>query len=506
MKKIELRSSIDGFMAPALLLVLTVSLALVTPAHAQFTLKQISTDTFTDPDAQHATEVEPDTFAFGNTIVSGFQVARIYGGGGADVGFSTSTDGGKSWTAGFLPGLTVNFMGGSFSAASDAAVAYDAAHGQWLISTLPIGNNDLVAVNRSQDGLNWGTAIMVTSTINSDKNWITCDSTPTSPFYGHCYVEWDSPALGDLVFMSTSTDGGLTWSPATRPPGNLAGIGGQPLVQPNGTVVVPIVDLNTGGLSAFSSTNGGSSWGSAVTISNLIEHGEAGGIRSSGLPSAGVDGAGNIYVVWSDCRFRKNCAANDLVISSSSNGTTWTKAARIPMVPTSSPVDIFIPGLGVNPATSGSSAQLALTTYAYSKTNCTFSTCQLYVAFTTSSDGGQTWTAAKVLAGPMSLSWLPNTFSGYMVADYLGTSYVNGNPFGVFAVAKAPSNGVFNQEMYTTTTPLLVSANEPRFSSANDKPIPGVKSDMPKRKYYDLDGEYPIPRSKKAALRKSASK
>lgn len=501
MKKMQLRSSVIRSLVPALLLVLTISLALVAPAHAQFTLTQISTDTFTDPDAQHSTEVEPDAFGFGNTIVSAFQVGRIYSGGGSDVGFATSTDGGKTWTNGYLPGLTVNYMGGTNSAASDAVVAYDAAHGVWLICTLPIGNNDLVAVNRSQDGVNWGTPIMVTSTINSDKNWITCDSNSSSPFYGHCYVEWDSPANGDLVYMSTSTDGGLTWSPAARPAGSLFGIGGQPLVQPNGTVVVPIVNLSNGDMAAFTSTNGGSSWTKAVTISTVIEHAEAGGIRSAGLPTAGVDGAGNIYVVWSDCRFRTSCTANDLVLSTSSNGTTWTKPTRIPMVPTSSAVDIFIPGLGVNPATSGSTAQLAVTTYAYSNTNCTFSTCRLYLAFTTSANGGKTWTAAKVLAGPMSLSWLPNTFSGYMVADYLGTSYVNGNPYGVFAVAKAPSAGVFNQEMYTTTTPLVVAANEPRFSSANDKPIPGVKSDMPKRKYYDLDGEYPIPQkaAKKAA-------
>ena len=71
----------------------------------------------------------------------------------------------------------------------------------------------------------------------------------------------------------------------------------------------------------------------------------------------------------------------------------------------------------------------------------------------------------------MKVTWLPNTFSGYMVADYLGTSYVNGNAFGVFAVAKAPVNGVYNQGMYTTTTPLEMAANEPTFSSAADKPV-----------------------------------
>lgn len=477
------------------------------PAHAQFTLTRISSDTFGNSvPGQHATEVEPDTYAWGDTIVSGFQVARIYSGGGADVGFATSTDGGKTWTNGLLPGLTVNYNGGTYSAASDAAVVYDAAHGVWLICTLPIGNNDVVAVSRSQDGITWGNPIAVTN-INADKNWITCDNTATSPFYGHCYAEWDSPASGDLVFMSTSTDGGLTWGAAKNTADTLYGIGGQPLVQPNGTVVVPIVNLSTNGMSSFSSTDGGASWGKSVSVATILEHQEAGNLRSTSLPTAGVDGAGIVYVIWSDCRFRKNCAANDLVLSTSSDGVTWTAPARIPMVPVSSAVDVFIPGLGVDPTTSGSAAHLTLTTYAYANTNCSTSTCQLYVGFSTSQNGGKTWTAGKVLGGPMKVTWLPNTYSGYMVADYLGTSYVQGQPFGVFAVAKAPSGGVFNQAMYTTTAPLLAAANEPTFSSAADQPVPGVKSDKPARKFYDLDNEYPIPPSAKAKdLRKSAKK
>ena len=38
------------------------------------------------------------------------------------------------------------------------------------------------------------------------------------------------------LYMSTSTDGGLTWGPKKTP--STSGIGGQPVVQPNGTVVV----------------------------------------------------------------------------------------------------------------------------------------------------------------------------------------------------------------------------------------------------------------------------
>src|SRR5256884_9353575 len=114
---------------------LLFALATTISAFASVSLLQLSSDTFTNPDSQHATEVEPDTFAFGSTIVSAFQVGRFFNGGASDVGFATSTNGGATWTSDFLPGITI-FQGGSFSAASDAAVAYDAAHGIWIICTL----------------------------------------------------------------------------------------------------------------------------------------------------------------------------------------------------------------------------------------------------------------------------------------------------------------------------------------------------------------------------------
>ena len=76
---------------------LAVSLALAWPAGAQNSIVRISTDTLTNTDSVHKTEVEHDSFAWGNTIVSAFHVARrpgSIGWGSGDVGFSTSTDGG----------------------------------------------------------------------------------------------------------------------------------------------------------------------------------------------------------------------------------------------------------------------------------------------------------------------------------------------------------------------------------------------------------------------------
>ena len=95
-------------------------------------LVKLSTDTFTNSTSQHATEVEPSSFSFGSTVISSFQVGRIHGGGGADIGYATSTDGGLTWTNGFLPGITTFQGNGTNSAVSDTNVAYDPKHGRYV--------------------------------------------------------------------------------------------------------------------------------------------------------------------------------------------------------------------------------------------------------------------------------------------------------------------------------------------------------------------------------------
>ncbi|HEX8814730.1 MAG TPA: sialidase family protein [Terriglobales bacterium] len=443
-------------------------------AHGQFTLVKISSDSFTNSASQHKTEVEPDTYSWGSTMMAAFQVARIFGGGGADLGFSISTDGGKTWTQGYLPGLTENYKGGTFSAASDASVVYCAKYGVWLISSLPIESSggDDVAVSRSSDGIHWGKLIMVDTTGLDDKNWITCDNNAKSPYYGNCYVEWDQVDGSGDVLISTSTDGGQTWSAGKGSSDGAQGLGGEPIVQPNGRLVVPFLSFGDG-IEAFSSTNGGKSFSSTTLISQANVFQDDSGLRSSGLPlpSSGIDGGGKLYVAWSDCSFRKNCSSNDIVFSTSLNGSTWAKPQRIPIDPLTSTVDHFIPGLGVDRSTSFATAHLTSTYYYFPDAGCTQSGCKLNVGFTTSTDGGKHWTQGQKLAGPMEISWLPSTFSGNMVADYLSTSYVNGNPFGVFVVAEKPVDGVFKQAAYTTAEPLLVAADEPRFSSRGEKQV-----------------------------------
>jgi hypothetical protein len=69
-----------AFAAALALLAAALTLISTTAVYANVALTLVSTDPFTNPNSQHRTEVEPDTFTFGSTIVSVFQTGRIYGG------------------------------------------------------------------------------------------------------------------------------------------------------------------------------------------------------------------------------------------------------------------------------------------------------------------------------------------------------------------------------------------------------------------------------------------
>jgi len=413
----------------------------------------ISSDPYTNPTSQHRTQVEPDSFGYGDTVVAAFQTGRFNAGGGAsNIGWATTTNAGHSWTNGVLPATTV-YEGGPWPRISDPAVAYDPLHDVWMISALvftttstPFGSPSAILTSRSTDGgLTWGSPVTTSLGQSNfyDKNWIACDTWPLSPHYGNCYTEWDDFGQGNTILMSTSTDGGLTWSAPAHPPG-ATGLGGQPVAQPNGNVVVPYE--GGAGISSFRSTDGGATWEQPVLVSSVVDHGVAGNLRTSPLPSAEVDAAGKVYVVWQDCAFRTNCTSNDIVLSTSTDGTTWTQKARIPIDQVTSGIDHFIPGIAVDRSTSGSTARLALAYYYYPVAACNTSTCDLTVGFTSSTDAGATWSQPRTVAGPLKLAWVAQTDQGPMVGDYISTSFAGGPlAFPVFAIAKPPESGTFNE-------------------------------------------------------------
>jgi hypothetical protein len=407
---------------------------------------QVSSDPYTAPPAQHRTEAEVASAAHGSTAVAVLMAGIFTDVGSQGIGWATSTNGGSSWSSGFLPGITVyNTPAGPYDRVADPAVAYDAAHGVWLASSLGITGTQgaAVLVSRSADGTTWGNPVPVAAETGADKPWVACDGGPGSPSYGSCYAVWDDQPLGDQPRISTSTDGGLTWgTPSAISTQGAFGL--QPLVQPNGSLVVVADNASQTAIGAF--VRGATGWGGFNTIATVQQASDPGSMRAGPLPSAALDGGGRAYVSWRDCRFQRGCKANDVVMASSANGVSWSAVSLVTADGTG--VGHLIPALGADPATSGATARLGVAYYYFPSAGCATSACQLDVGFRSSSNGGSTWSANVQQAGPMSPTWLASTSGGYFAGDYVSTSFLNGHACVFFAGATAPSGGLLNEAIF----------------------------------------------------------
>jgi hypothetical protein len=415
---------------------------------------KLSADPYSKDSSQHQTEVEPSSYAYGTTIVDTFQAGRYIDVGSSNIGWATSTNGGTTWQKGFLPGTT-KLMGGPYDRITDPSVTYDARHHTWMIATVVFLETQsglaapAVLVSLSTNGGTvWNNPITIADTGNNgglDKDWITCDNSPTSPYYGNCYTQWDDYTRGDLIEISTSTDGGRNWSEAKTTADSATGTSGYPLVQPNGTVIVPISNAHETEIIVFRSINGGASWTRTVPLTQVTSFSSNAYFRDNILLTPQVDHAGKVYLVWVDCRFELNCQGNDLVMTTSPDGLTWSPVERIPIAARGSGTNYYVSGFGIDETTSGVTAHLGLTFYYY-PANC-FNNCSLSVGFVSSINGGSSWSTKIRLGGPIPGSWIAQ--GNNKVGDYIATSFCNGRAFPIFALATAPSGGHFNEAMYT---------------------------------------------------------
>ena len=63
-----------------------LGLVVVSSVSAASVLPQpISSDPYTNTSSQHKTQVEPDSFGYGNTIVATFQTGRFFDGGASNI-------------------------------------------------------------------------------------------------------------------------------------------------------------------------------------------------------------------------------------------------------------------------------------------------------------------------------------------------------------------------------------------------------------------------------------
>ena len=222
------------------------------------------------------------------------------------------------------------------------------------------------------------------------------------------------------------------------------GLGGQPVAQPNGNVIVP---YEGGAASVAPVDRRRRHVAGLVPVSQRVtDHGVAGNLRTSPLPSAEVDAEGKVYVVWQDCRFRSGLRVERHRHDHLDGRAAWTAVVRIPIDATTSGVDHFIPGIAVDRSTSGSTARLALGVLLLPGRRVHREHMRPHGRFRLLDRRWDDVDAAAQVAGPFKLAWIAQTDQGPMVGDYISTSFAGGPlAFPVFAIAKPPVNGVFNE-------------------------------------------------------------
>jgi hypothetical protein len=415
-------------------------------ANCEVVSRQLSRDLRRDPFAQHETQVEPDSFSFGGTTVAVFQSGRYADGGSTMIGFATSRNGGRTWRSGFLPGLTRHSPRPRAAArVSDPSVAFDAVHGVWLAVSLVFDQSFTeLAVNRSGDGVHWGAPLSAARAeggdLAYDKEWIACDNWPASRWRGRCYLSY-TDLRSHRIVTRFSVDGGRTWSAAVGSPAEprREAVGALPVVRPDGMLVVVFLDYPS--IVYTRSANGGRSFTPGRPLASAVAK-DISRMRESPLPSADVVADGRVYVTWHACDDSGDCRMDDVVMSVSASGTSWSKPVHLPAIGRTRR-DSFAPAIAADPAAGGG---LAVLYYSIGPS----SSIQAWLL--RSDDGGTTWAApVRLTSQGVRRSWIAETGAGAFLGDYFSVSFTSGTPLPVFSDATRPVRGRLRQAIFATT-------------------------------------------------------
>lgn len=392
----------------------------------------VSTDFLITPDEtgyQPETQTEPYVAANPEReghLVAVYQEGRFYDGAARALGFAVSTNGGRQWRRGLLPGLTSS----AFPRASDPWVAFGPGGRVYYASLVVSGGvlgdtapRTAVLLSSSGDGgETWADPVTVYQGNNefNDKEAVVADTRDDSPYKGRVYVAWMTIGNGYNLRMASSSDDGQTFSPPTSIRSDGLNIGIVPLVGPGGVVHAVWQHATRLGPNNFvdfrvttaRSDDGGATWSAPVDIAapSLLEVPD---LRTgSGIPSAAIDPRnGNLYVTWQDDRFSPG--VSQVVLSRSTDGgRTWSAPKLIAGGPKKAPS--FTSALAVN-----GKGELGVSFYSLRNDRSRRYLSDTYIVF--SKNGGQTFgPARRVSRSTFDTRFAAVTFGGFFLGDYQG--------------------------------------------------------------------------------------
>ncbi len=295
-------------------------------------------------------------------------------------GIYLSSDGGVTWTNHGLLDDQASWAGKGVISDGDPVIAFGPkpdGHGGYsyangarayyssLATITSLKGFEYIIVSYSDDdGQTWSAPVVATTRTNSaqfnDKNWVTVDATPGSPYFGTVYLSWtafrSATATGfgnEPVMVVSSTDGGLSFgapkqlSPAANNGTGNGRQGSSTTVGPDGTVYVAFEQASSQVVAV--SRDGGASWTRPMTIGPVADIQDpipGANFRTDSFPVIAADprtGSTTVYAAWTTLT---SGGGRTVVAKSTDRGLTWGSPAT---VSGTGQGYAFFPGLDVAP-------------------------------------------------------------------------------------------------------------------------------------------------------------
>lgn len=298
-------------------------------------------------DASHECGSQSETFiatsSNGSVVIAGSnEIQRL------PMRAMASSDGGKTFTGTDLP-LPPPVTRGGFDFGSDPTIAFDSAGNAYygyIVVFFSAGgsiNGTEMAVARSSDrGKSWTSTFFAPRTGSAqfnDKPMITIDA--STAHHDRVYLAWDnatgnssSDKNGNNIVLSSSDDGGLTFSAPIAVSGDFTGktggIGADPYVTDAGVLHVAWQDYAHGAIVDVSSTDGGATFSARHTVAkvNGFDFAVAAQATRAALvyPSCGSYRAPRSDRATLVCSYTNGSSASTsvYVAASTDGGATWS--------------------------------------------------------------------------------------------------------------------------------------------------------------------------------------
>jgi hypothetical protein len=407
-----------------------------------------------------------------SNVVGMWQEDRWTTGGSRNLVIGTSFDAGKTWTNIPLQGVSI-LAGGEFQRVTDPWVDFGPSNRVYAFSlgfddTGP--DNGLFVSTSTDGGLTWGPQVPVIIDRQfeffNDKNALAADDWASSPHRGNVYLAWDrliedplgQPFVGTFTgpaMFSRSTDGGASFSTpqVLFPTGtNKQTIGNVPVVFPNGDVAVLGTYFDNGSLGKNSqslwmalSKDGGATFSQPRLVMDMQSLPVPGLRTGDTVPMFAVAPDGTLYATWQDVRFSNGKRNDVLVTSSRDEGATWSTPVKANDTPAGAQ-DAFMPAVAVDSKGRAGILYYDLRDDTSTKDGAFVTTEWL----TTSTDGGQTWSASRRVTPTFDAAAAAQA-GGFFLGDYQGLDTA-GTSFQPFFVANLAiqANGALGSDTFST--------------------------------------------------------